>query len=206
MSFTIKGSPFVQDKTRVNSGFDSYPSHTKRSTLQERTTRTIPSNVTDKLSFDTEKLTLRVKVMNSELNSAINETIASYISRDYLGKVNNGKLIHSYEIDPESQHLSLGYVNIRETTFMVKVIAQTFMVKRDDIIEMILNVKDMEALHVFVVCSLTFDKKITEFVDRKIIIGGKTYEDNKKVLVKITDVYLVDGLMIKTKGIIIGEP
>jgi hypothetical protein len=204
MSFAIRGASYVQDRSHVNPDFDSYPEMTKKNSQIERT-QVVPI-ANESLSLDEEKMTLKVELYAKDINSRLMDNISAYISKKYLGKVVSCKLIHSYVFDREQPNfISYAENNFQKKVLFVKVIAKTFMVKKDDVVQMILNVGEQRAYHTFVICNLVIDKKTSEIVDKKLIVNGVTYEDNKYVYVKISDVYLIDSLVIICKGSVVGK-
>jgi hypothetical protein len=201
MSFTIRGSSYTHDKSHINPELDSYVEYSKKSNIPSREPRLI-TKVSNNMSLEQEHLTLRVELYARDMNSRILENINNYIRTNYIGKVKDCKLIDSYTFDKD-RFLSYAINNFDKKVIHVNVLAKTFMIKKDDVVEMILSVSEQKAYHTYAICVLIFDKKSTEFVDKKVVIGGVEFKDNTNVYVKISEVNLVDNMVILCKGSIV---
>jgi len=205
MSFTIRGSTYIHDKSHINPEFDNYVEYSKKSNIPSREPRIITKS-SNTMSLDQERLTIRVELYARDMNSRILDNIATYIRSNYIGKVKDCKLIHSYTFDnSKDKFLSYAINNFDKKIIHVNILAKTFMLKKDDVVEMILSVSEQKAYHTYAICILIFDKKSTEFVDRKVVVNGIEYKDNTNVYVKISEVNLVDNMAILCKGSIIPD-
>jgi hypothetical protein len=205
MSFTIRGSSYIHDKSHINPEFDNYVEYSKKSNIPSRESRIITKS-NNTMSLEQERLTLRVELYARDMSSKILDNINNYIRSNYIGKVKDCKLIHSYTFDnAKDKFLSYAVNNFDKKIVHVNVIAKTFMLKKDDVVEMILSVSEQKAYHTYAICVLIFDKKSTEFVDKKVVVEGVEYKDNTNVYVKILEVNLVDNMVILCKGYILTD-
>lgn len=198
MSFTIRGSTYLNDKSHINNEFDNYVEYSKKSNIPSREAKNIEISINPG-SLIEENLTLRVELYARDMNANIVDNINAYISNRYVGKVRDCKLIHSYKFSKGVAY-DLAINNFDKKILNVNVVAKTFMLKKDDVVQMILSVSEQKASHTYAICTLKFDKSKTEFIDKKVVIDRVEYIDNTYVYVKINVVNLVDGIVILCEG------